>query len=109
MAYEYHWEFPLLEWQDKGELARVITVAHWRVRVSNSDTGNSAEVYGSEPMNAPNPDRFTAWEDVTPEMVKTFLGDAFVIEKQGAALEKLNPLDNPPATQGKGVPWGGGL
>lgn len=101
----YTWSFPKLHWQDKGGLAKVVISVHWECVGVDDETETSARVYGQSTVGDPDPASFTSWASLTPEAVKGFLPDELVDDAQAKVASKINAIDNPPATEGEGVPW----
>lgn len=51
-----------------GGLQNVIKVAHWRLTATN-ESGITAETYSTLVLGSPNPEVFTLYEDITEEIV----------------------------------------
>ena len=51
-----------------GGLQNVIKVAHWRLTATN-ESGITAETYSTLVLGSPNPEAFTLYEDITEEIV----------------------------------------
>jgi hypothetical protein len=63
-----------LEAEDSDGLTAVAHTAHWRVTcVEDSEV----QSYGTAPLGDPDPDNFTALDDVTEAEAQAWLGDDF--------------------------------
>ena len=93
----FNWSEPILDLKlDDAELEKIITNIHWRYSATDAD-GITAETYGCQSVPAPNPEAFTAYEEVTMEMVSGWLESMIDMEAMQARLEaeievKKNPI-----------------
>ena len=93
----YTWGSPVLDLKvQEGELEKVITNIHWRYSGTDED-GLTEETYGCQSVPSPNPEAFTAYEEVTKEMVEGWLESMMDMEAMQARLEaeielKKNPV-----------------
>ena len=66
MAVSYTWEFPQFEKALlEGDLCDVVKVIHWRLIAKDGDY--TASAYGTASVAAPNPDNFTAYDELTKQ------------------------------------------
>jgi hypothetical protein len=93
----FTWSEPVLDLKLNDEqLEKVITNIHWRYSAADED-GVTAETYGCQSVPAPNPEAFTAYEEVTMEIVTGWLESMMDMEAMQARLEaeielKKNPI-----------------
>jgi len=94
----YAWSSPILDLKlDDAELEKVITNIHWRYSATDED-GVTAETYGCQSVPAPNPEAFTAYEEVTMELVTGWLESMMDMEAMQARLEAEIELKKNPVT-----------
>ena len=94
-------------------LANVVTTVHWRVS-KEDENGNSGYSYGTHALSAPDPDNFTAWDDLGEYTVISWCiasmiaqageGEETEVDRVQSSVdaqiaEKANP------TNKTGVPW----
>lgn len=95
MAATFEWQFSMFEKApSEGQLIDVVKTIHWRLVAS--DGGFSADAYGSVALDAPDPDNYLAYEDIT----KQWAIDAVSAKMDVAALEaalqaEINGKKNP--------------
>lgn len=92
-------------------LSNVVTTVHWRCSKTEGD--NSGSVYGSHNLPAPDPNNFTAWDDLDEFTVLSWVTADMVAqaaEGENPATDIENKVDaqiaekaNP--THGTGTPW----
>jgi hypothetical protein len=94
----YAWSSPIMDLKvQEGELEKVITNIHWRYSGTDED-GVTAETYGCQSVPSPNPEAFTAYEEVTMEMVTGWLESMMDMEAMQARLEAEIELKKNPVT-----------
>jgi len=104
MAIDYTWTFNPLEFEDNGDLPKSVSVVHWQC--SGTDGTHSARSIGTEAMSDPDPDSFTAWDDLTPEIVKGWLPPAVISAAEAnIAASIARMVEEAAANKGTGVPW----
>jgi hypothetical protein len=82
MTASYIWAFPHLEVKPSADgLSNVVSVVHWRLIAS--DDGYSAEAYGSVSLSDPDPDTFTAFDDLTKADVQAWAESALNAQSEG--------------------------
>lgn len=92
----YQWEFSTFERAPLvGELVDVVKTIHWRLNAT--DGAYRASIYGTVVLPDPDPDNFTAYEDIT----KQWAIDATSSALDVAALElslssEIERQKNPP-------------
>jgi len=103
MTTTYNWTLGPLEAEDDGALNKVVRCVHWQVTGEAGD--HSGQAYGTRVCDAPG-ESFTAWSDLTPEIVKGWLPEA-VIDDAEAAVQKVIDQKIAAAAKNKtaGVPW----
>ena len=109
----YQWKVAALDYAvSQDGLSNVVTTVHWTCS-KEDENGNSGYAYGTHSLPAPDPNNFTAWDNLdeftvlswmTADMVaKADDGEnpALAIEASIDAqiAEKANP------THGSGLPW----
>ena len=92
----YTWSNPVLDLKvQEGELEKVITNIHWRYSGTDED-GVSEETYGCQSVPSPNPEAFTAYEEVTKEMVEGWLESMMDMEAlQSRIADSIELKKNP--------------
>jgi len=92
----YNWVISAVECKVKeGDLKDAIFVAHWRFNATNED-GISAEVYGAESLESPDPKDFTPFDDITTEQVIGWLEASMDVDAMKLNLDnQINLLINP--------------
>ena len=94
----FAWSSPIMDLKvQEGDLEKVITNIHWRYSAADED-GVTAETYGCQSVPAPNPEAFTAYEEVTMEMVSGWLESMMDMEAMQARLEAEIELKKNPVT-----------
>jgi len=93
---DYKWTISALDCAVNEEgLENVVKTVHWRYRGTDAD-GDTAELYGAQPVPSPNPEEFSAYETLTQEVVEGWLESIMDMEeKQNIITEKINLVKNP--------------
>jgi hypothetical protein len=81
----------------EGDLEKVITNIHWRYSGTDED-GVSEETYGCQSVPSPNPEAFTAYEEVTKEMVEEWLESMMDMEELQSRITASIELKKNPVT-----------
>ena len=69
----YTWTISALDCAvSQDGLTNVVQNVHWRYRATDAD-GITAETYGAQSVPSPNPDSFSAYKDLTSEVVAGWL------------------------------------
>lgn len=90
---------PSLDGMDK-----VISVIHWRAQ--KESVGFTADTYGALSLSAPHEASFTPYDEVTKEMVESWLEKGLDTEAIEANLDaQIENFLNPPIVN-YGLPWG---
>lgn len=82
---------------NENNLTNVVQTIHWRYNAVDA-YGNTAETYGAQSMTSPDPDAFTAYEDITLETVVGWLEEIMDVEAMQASLEAQIELQKTPVT-----------
>ena len=93
---EYKWTISALDCAvSKDGLTNVVETIHWRYMGTN-ENGISCERYGALPVGEPNPEEFIGYEDLTVEVVSSWLETIMDMESlnQGI-LNCINLKENP--------------
>ena len=92
----FTWSSPIMDLKvQEGDLEKVITNIHWRYSGTDED-GVTAETYGCQSVPSPNPEAFTAYEQVTMELVTGWLESMMDMEAIQSKLEaQINLKKNP--------------
>jgi hypothetical protein len=94
----YAWSSPIMDLKvQEGELEKVITNIHWRYSGTDED-GVSEETYGCQSVPSPNPEAFTAYEEVTQEMVEGWLESMMDMEALQSRIADSIELKKNPVT-----------
>ena len=101
MANTYTWDIPALDCRPKeGDLSTVVYNVHWRYNADDGN-GNVATIIGTQSVEAPDPDNFKPYEDLTKEIVVSWIEpqmdmvdmksniDAQIAEKENPTTETL--------------------
>jgi hypothetical protein len=93
---EYKWTISALDCAVNEEgLENVVKTVHWRYRGTDED-GNTAELYGAQPVPSPNPEEFSAYETLTQEVVEGWLESIMdVEEKQKNITDQIELIKHP--------------
>jgi outer membrane biosynthesis protein TonB len=76
-------------------LSNVVKTIHWRYRGTN-ENGTTAEVYGAQPVEEPNPESFIQYDDLTLEIVSAWLEETIDLESmQASIISQIDELENP--------------
>ena len=110
----YQWKVAALDYAvSQDGLSNVVTTVHWTCS-KEDENGNTGYSYGSHDLSAPDPDNFTAWNDLDEFTVLSWMtsnmvaqveeGEESEVDRVQASVdaqiaEKANP------THGTGVPW----
>ena len=90
----YTWTISALDCAvSQDGLTNVVQNVHWRYRATDAD-GITAETYGAQSVPSPNPDSFSAYKDLTSEVVAGWLPQgkitaAPVADQDGILTEAL--------------------
>jgi hypothetical protein len=103
MAITYNWTFGPLEYEDDGAQTKVVKVIHWQV--SGTDGTHDGRAIGTFACSDPEGD-FTAYDSLTPEMVKGWLDADTIANAEAAVQSQIDAkVADAAANKGKGVPW----
>lgn len=108
------WKVAALDYAvSQDGLSNVVTTVHWNCS-KEDENGNTGYAYGTHGLSAPDPDNFTAWDDLDEFTVLSWMtsnmaaqtaeGEESEVDRVQASVdaqiaEKANP------TNGTGVPW----
>ena len=93
----------------QGDLSDVVTTLHWQVKDSETvgDVTHSGRCYGTVGLEAPDPDSFTAYADLTEVDViawaKAAIGTEQVAAYETSVANQIEMSKNP--VSASGVPW----
>lgn len=103
MTTSYTWTFGPLEYEDTDTLTKVVKTVHWQV--SGTDGTHDGRANGTFACSDPESD-FTAYDSLTPEMVKGWLDADTIANAEAAVASQIQAkIDAAAANKGKGVPW----
>ena len=109
----YTWKVAALDYAvSQDGLSNVVTTVHWTCS-KEDENGNSGSAYGTHSLPAPDPNNFTAWDNLDEFTVLSWMtadmaaqaddgeNPALAIEAaiDAQIAEKANP------TNGSGLPW----
>jgi len=92
-----------------GDLSDVVTTLHWQLNDSEivDEIVHSGRCYGTVSLEAPDPDSFTAYADISHddavEWVKAALGEEAVSQHEDSVASQIELSKNP--VQASGIPW----
>jgi len=112
MTVTFTWDISQLECAPtENELINVIKTIHWRYKGQDTD-GLTAESYGSIGLKEPDPITFTKYEDITKELVISWLESNLNVIEDGEELSTLQKsliqnieLQRNPPIVNLGLPW----
>jgi len=92
---EYKWVISDLKAKiQDGELSNVIDTIHWRYQATDGE--HTADVYGSVGLEAPEADSFIPSEDLTEDIVISWLESKLDVEAmQEGLIAQLEAVANP--------------
>jgi hypothetical protein len=100
---DYTWTITALDYEDQGAITQVVTMVHWNV--TGTDGTHKGRSFGAFEVGEPGDD-FTAFENLTPEMVKSWIDDAVIAEAEAnVAFQISRKVANAAVNKGAGVPW----
>jgi len=107
MASTYSWVIAGLEcYPEHDGLENVVCTCHWRRQAT--DGTHMADVYGSQALTLDPDAPFTAFDDLTPAIVQSWLekamGEERVVELDDALDKQIANLINPPIVS-QPLPW----
>ena len=105
MTISHTWVIGSLEYADADGLASVVNQVNW-VCFSDDGAGHTWNNNGSTRLEAPDPNTFEAYGEITEADVLAWLGADLIAETEAvneAAIQKL--IDAETANAGTGVPW----
>lgn len=110
----YQWKVAALDYAvSQDGLANVVTTVHWTC-YKEDENGNSGYSYGAHGLSAPDPDNFTAWDNLDePTVLSWMTADMIAQTDEGEENEVDSAQANVDAqiaekatpTSGTGVPW----
>jgi hypothetical protein len=90
---EYTWKLKSLKKTNSGNLENVVIQTYWELTGTDED-GNSGTFNGATPFKAPEGENFTAYEDLTEEMVLGWIKDQVVGGYKDHVEEKIQEQIN---------------
>lgn len=92
----YNWIISALDCKvNEDNLQDVVYTVHWRYNATNED-GITAEIYGAQNIDSPNPEDFTPYNEITKEQVIGWLEATIDVQKMKDNLDKqINLIVNP--------------
>jgi hypothetical protein len=105
MTISHSWTINSLEYADAEGLSSVVNQVNWTC-FSDDGAGHVWNNNGSTRLEAPDPDTFEAYAEITEADAIEWLGDEFKAATEAvnvAAIQKL--IDAETASAGVGVPW----
>ena len=89
MATTYTWSFPTLEaYPTAGEHTNVVFTIHWRLNADDG-LGHIAEVYGTQSVQYEEGQPFTAYAELTAEIVQSWVEGAMGEEQVQSYKDNL--------------------
>ena len=89
MAITYTWSFPTLEaYPTSGEHTNVVFTIHWRLNADDG-LGHIAEVYGTQSVQYEEGQPFTAYAELTAEIVQSWVEGAMGEEQVQSYKDNL--------------------
>ena len=110
----YQWKVAALDYAvSQDGLANVVTVVHWTCS-KEDENGNSGYSYGTYDLTAPDPDNFTAWDDLDEVTVLSWMTASMVAQAEEGEQSEVDRVqasvdaqiaEKAAPTHGTGVPW----
>ena len=90
------WSFPQFDAAPSEDgLSNVVKTIHWRLDLT--DAPHSAGAYGSIGLDAPDPDAYTPFDQITEEWAIAAVSSKLELDKVRTALEgEIEKKKNPP-------------
>ena len=108
MSIVYNWVISQLECKAKeGDLTDVVYTIHWRYQANETDGDKSyfAEVYSSTTCPAPDPSKFTPYNELTQAEVEGWLTNLLDVPAMQVNLaSQIEAQKNPPIVTPP-LPW----
>ena len=102
--FETNWIIREVEWADTDNLQGVINSIHFLIKVKHPETGVEYHRKGSyADLDEPDSDTFVAKEQLSDEIVMSWIPAEYVTEMSEAAERTCMKMVN--ERQGKGKPW----
>ena len=104
MSVVYTWNVKTLEAAPSEDgLSDVVKIVHWRLTAS--DGVNSVDAYSTVSLDAPDPEHYTTFADLTEAQVISWVESKLDVDGIKSNLEsQLQRLANPPIVTVEG-PW----
>ena len=93
----YIWTIVALEYApEENGLSKVIKNIHWRYKGTDKDSGVSFELFGVQEMDAPNTSSYIPYDDLTEEIVISWLTKKLDITLfQKSIITEIEKIKNP--------------
>jgi hypothetical protein len=83
----YNWNIIALDCKiNVNDLQNVIDAVHWRFSVDDGK-GETAQVWGIQKLNTPDPSNFTSYDEITKEQVVSWLEASMNVRKLKKQLD----------------------
>lgn len=110
MEITYSWKITAITKADLVEnLENVVVHARW-TKTGTDELGNQGVFQGATPLSSPNPEQFTAYEDLTEEIVldwiKSVVVGSYEEHVHSMIVRQINQKRNP-TVETNHFPWGG--
>lgn len=103
MTVTYTWTIDSLVAEDDGALTNVVKIIHYRC--AGTDGTHSADYYGAQRAGEAG-EPYTAWADLTPEIIKGWLPAAVISQAEASVKAQIDALAAASAKNKiVGVPW----
>lgn len=106
----YTWEITSIKRKDTSELSNIIVQTYWK-KIGTDENGNTAYFSGATPfdLSTVDPNNFIAYEDLTEEMVLSWIQSQVVGKYETHVNEKIaEQIDNqinPVTEETESFPW----
>lgn len=89
-------------------LEKIITVVHWRLKGTDED-GISAETYGTQGVEQPDPETFTPFTEISQEQVEGWLEALIDVDAMKANIDNQISTLKTPVVATLPAPWSTGV
>jgi hypothetical protein len=107
----YTWEITSIKRKDTPSLSNVIVQTYWK-KIGTDENGNQGTFSGATPfdLSTVDPDNFVAYEDLTEEMVLSWIQsvvvDGYEEHVNGVIAKQIEDQVNPVVEDnGNSLPW----
>lgn len=96
MANTYNWQISALDCKvSEDGMTNIVQTVHWRYSGTN-DKGTFYEMFGAESVGNPNPESFTPFDELTIEIVVSWLESIMDVKSMNEnIINQIELIENP--------------